>query len=276
MVSIIIVTHNSENVLDLCLQSVDKQTVKASRVTIVDMASNCTKYITKHQCVPHIDVILNKRNLGYCVGNNIATERAVVDSRYILFLNPDAFLSPSFLEKALQFMEKAKEKNTGILSGKILKYNLSSKEATQILDSAGIFQTWYGKWFDRGQGQYDHGQFDTDNTGSVVPAVCGALMLCRTDALIAAKLDDGEYFRESFFMYKDDIDLSLRVRKAGYRVKYNSNLLAWHCRGWQKRSRMSKNAKLLSASNELVINRELSLIKYSYSLTKLALVKLGL
>ena len=275
MVSIIIKTHNDFKVLDRCIDCVMQQTEKEYRVIIVDTASSSTDYVEKYIGYPKIDVIIDSRDLGFCVGNNIAARKVLDSSQYIFFLNPDAFLSADFLSLSVKLMNSPSMQNVGAISGKMLRYDLANSKATNIIDSTGIFQSWYGKWYDRGQSSVDVGQYDS-LSGEDVPAVCGALMFCRTDALIASQLKQGEYFRESFFMYKDDIDLSIRIRSAGYRIKYFSTLLAWHCRGWQKRSRMSKNAKLFSARNEIVINRELSLIKYSYSLTKLALVKLGL
>ncbi|MCH8191208.1 MAG: hypothetical protein IIC80_07635, partial [Chloroflexi bacterium] len=86
-------------------------------------------------------------------------------------------------------------------------------------------------------GEHDQGQYDYDEA-IAVPAICGALMICTTEALRAVELSAGEYFRRSFFMYKEDIDLSLRMAEAGFEVLYDSGLKAWHCRGWQRRYKM--------------------------------------
>ena len=67
-----------------------------------------------------------------------------------------------------------------------------------------------------GQGEADEGQYD--GMASDVPALCAAAMLCRRDALL--DLDDASgIFDESFFVFKDDLDLSVRLRKRGDRQK---------------------------------------------------------
>lgn len=60
-----------------------------------------------------------------------------------------------------------------------------------------------------------------------------------------------QLFDESFFMYKDDTDLSWRVRRAGWDIVHHPELLGYHCRGWQSRSAMSRKARLLSVRNEV-------------------------
>ena len=172
-------------------------------------------------------------------------------------------------------MKEDKNKNIGILSGKLLQFDLANDQTTYLIDSTGIFQKWYGRWYDRGQGVEDCSQYNNTNGYESVPAICGALMLIRTSALKASKLSQNEYFNNSFFMYKDDIDLSIRVRQSGYDLKYNSNLIAWHCRGWQSRKKMSKRAKYISAKNEYEVNKNIGWIKSVYSRTKILLINLG-
>ena len=77
-------------------------------------------------------------------------------------------------------------------------------------------------------------------------------------------------------MYKEDIDLSLRMKSFGYGVFYVSNLVAYHHRGWKSRSDMPKWRKIMSARNELEINKNRGWIKSVYSRAKITLANLDI
>jgi GT2 family glycosyltransferase len=192
-------------------------------------------------------------------------------AKYVLFLNPDAFLTPDFLEKAAAQMETRSD--CGILTGPLFGYDFARALPTGRYDSTGIFSTWYGRWYDRGQGE----AISKDRYSQVedVPAICGALMFCRKEALESAALE-GEVWDSSFFMYKEDIDLSLRVRSQGWRLLYHPDLIAYHGRGWQTdRGKMSRAARLGSAKNEIKLYWKARLWAHlPYSIAKYTAVKL--
>ena len=73
----------------------------------------------------------------------------------------------------------------------------------------------------------------------------------RREAMIAVVEHGNQLFDESFFMYKDDTDVSWRIRRAGWKVLHHPSLLGYHCRGWQGRKSSSRKARLLTARNEV-------------------------
>lgn len=93
-------------------------------------------------------------------------------------------------------------------------------------------------------------------------------MLCRAQALDEASLHPGAIFDASFFMYKEDIDLSLRLRAKGWRIVLAPELLCHHGRGWQGRRTASYRARYLSVRNELRICLRHRLRGLPYSLAK--------
>jgi GT2 family glycosyltransferase len=105
-----------------------------------------------------------------------------------------------------------------------------------------------------------------------LPAACGALMFCRTQALEEVALAKNQVFDQRFFMYKEDIDLSLRLRGRGWRVARRPDLLCHHGRGWQGRPKMSYRSRYLSARNELLLCWRNGLKGLPYSLLKFAYV----
>jgi GT2 family glycosyltransferase len=116
--------------------------------------------------------------------------------------------------------------STGAVMPKILKWNFNDEEKTNIIDSLGVTTDKYLRFFDHFQGQVDDKQIviPTDIFGFT-----GAAALLRLSSLEKIKYGD-EYFDESMFMYKEDCDLSLRIRLAGFRIMVEPAALAYHDR----------------------------------------------
>ena len=264
-IAVIIVTYASEHVLARCLERLIAQSHRPELIVIVDNRSPEPSYLEAVPGTAPFRLIRLERNEGFCGGNNVGYGLARA-CPYVLFLNPDAFLSERFLEQALGYMQRAENAAVGCLTGTLLGFDLATARPTGLIDSTGIFQSWYGRWYDRGRGA-PATSLDTLRPEDV-PAACGALMFCRTRALEEASVRPGEVFDSRFFMYKEDIDLSLRLRQKGWRVLYVPELLCHHGRGWQGRDRASYRARYLSIRNELRICRRHRLRGLPYSLVK--------
>ncbi len=271
--SVIIVTHNSQKFMPNLMAALDKQTVPADRIILVDSGSNDISYLLPYRERSDVVLVFDQKDIGFCKGNNLGMQQVPANSDYVLFLNPDAFLEEAFLEKAIAMMEDPANSLVGILTGPLLGYDIQSDKPTGKYDSTGIFCTWYGRWFDRAQGTpIDERLY---NKIEEVPAICGALMFCRKKALDSILLRGKEVFDNTFYMYKEDIDLSLRIRRKGWKLLYAPQPAAYHCRGWNSnRKLMPRKFRLCSARNELRIHaRSLSPCAL-YSLAKYAAVKI--
>lgn len=255
------------------MHSLNGQTRQPDQIIIVDSGSENTDYLSCYTAQSNVVLITDAEDIGFCRANNLAMPAVPEHTDYVFFLNPDAILTPTFLEKAIAYMEDIENQNVGALTGKVLGYDINADKPTGKYDSTGIFQLWYGKWFDRGQGQEEKTTLYANEES--VPAICGAVFFCRKKALDTVFLRGREVFDETFFMYKDDIDLSLRLRCKGWDIRYVPMLVAYHCRGWDRdRSKMPKEFRLCSAWNELRIHgRSWAPIPVAYSLCKYAAVK---
>jgi GT2 family glycosyltransferase len=165
-------------------------------------------------------------------------------------------------------MERPENARVACLTGTLLGFDVAASRATGRIDSTGIVQKWYGKWVDRAQGTPWDALAAGRGRPQDVPAACGALMFCRTAAL----QELAHVFEPSFFMYKEDIDLSVRLRARGWRIVYHPDLLCHHGRGWRGRARMSYESRYRSARNELRVCWRNQLRGLPYSLLKLAYV----
>ena len=243
---LIIVTHNSELFISRCIDSIDSQTVSVDRVIIVDSGSDDPSYLEQFQNRPDVTIYL-KDNIGFGAGNNYGLRYIDGSAHYVLFLNPDIILGPDAVERSIESLRRYQ--SAAIVSGRLKGYDFVANSATGLLDSTGSFRTWFGRWYDRGQGSADDQSF---NEVEVVPALCGAFMFCRLEALAEER---PEVFDESFFMYKEDIDLCLRLSKKGWKMIYQPAVVAFHGRGWsQDRREVDYQMRCMASRNEVFLN----------------------
>ena len=176
-VAAIIVTHNSASCLEQCLQALVGQGEKLAEIVVVDSGSDDVSYLqTLNEKYPF--QLIKKNNIGFSRANNEGMSVLHTSVDYILFLNPDVFLPTSFIQSALKISKE--NPLAGIVSGKLLGYNLQESKANGRIDSTGVQRKVYGRWVDRGQGEADHGQYDSPEE---MPALCGALLFCKKEAL---------------------------------------------------------------------------------------------
>jgi len=250
--AVIIVTHDSQQVLPACLAALDAQTTPAERICIVDSGSKNPSYLSGAVESDYVTIIREERNIGFAGANNIGFAHVREWADYVVFLNPDTFLDADFIEQALvSFQELPK---IGIVTGRMLGFDINLMRPTGRIDSTGILRTWYGRWFDRGQGEKDQGQYCDEED---IPAACGALMFCRQTALSEAALAGGSVFDPDFFLYKEDIELCLRLRNRGWGIRYLPGLSAFHGRGWHRqRRKMDVSLRRMAAAGEVLLYRK--------------------
>lgn len=266
--AVIIVTHDSAEVLAPCLQALQGQSLRAVQVCLVDSGSRDPGYLDRLPGGNHVEVLLLRDNLGFAQANNAGYHRLKEGVEYVLFLNPDVLLAPGALARAEQGMRQ--DRGVGVLTGRLLGYDFSTSRPNGRLDSTGIFRKVYGRWYDRGQGEADRGQFARAED---VPAACGALMFCRREALDQVALAGGAAFDPGFFLYKEDIELCLRLRQQGWRIRYDPGIMAWHGRGWRQRSAMSRALRRTAAESELLLYRRHPSPYLLWALLKYVLVR---
>ncbi len=244
-IHIVIVTHNSSEVLPCCLEHLAKQNIPLASLIIVDSGSTDISYLTTLNEKEEFKLILTD-NIGFAKANNLGLKEISAQSGVVLFLNPDTFLTEGFILQAIEVLNE--NSGAAIVSGKLLGFDVKKRKKTGKIDSTGIYRKWYGRWYDRGKGEDESERY---NQPDKIPAVCGALMVCRIDALLRY---NGEVFDSDFFLYKEDIELSLRLRRDGWDLVYDPRLVAYHCRGWEnKRTNIPFELRIMAAKNEVLL-----------------------
>ena len=95
LVSIVILNYNAEKFLDECINSINQTEKINFEIILVDNASTDKSYRGYTQKFPEIKLIENKKNLGYCEGNNVGIRSA--KGEFIVVLNPDTVVTPTWL-----------------------------------------------------------------------------------------------------------------------------------------------------------------------------------
>jgi GT2 family glycosyltransferase len=176
---------------------------------------------------PGITFIWNADNEGFAKANNKALKRASGD--YIVFLNPDTIVPEDCFEKSVSFLKSKGDSGAlGIKmidgSGKFLK---ESKRAFPSPMTSLFKLTGLTRLFPRSRifSKYHLGFLD-ENTDHEVDVLAGAFMIVPKKILEITGT-----FDESFFMYGEDIDLSYRIQKAGFKNYYFAGSSIIHFKG---------------------------------------------
>jgi len=241
-VSVIVVNWNHGRLLKDCLDALLAQEypstgLRASGqldVTVVDNGSTDGSPGWIARCYPDIHLLTFPDNRGFSRAFNQGA--CCTDSPYVLSLNPDVTVRPSFILEMVHAMTR--DERVGMVAPKLLR-----ADDPTVLDSTGLFIDRRRRPYDRGQGKVDRGQYDAQ---PYVFGACGAAALYRR-----AMLDDlalgGEYFDEGFFAYYEDADLAWRAQLRGWRCVYAPRAVATHARGWgdtlRKKGRVAKTAQ---------------------------------
>jgi N-acetylglucosaminyl-diphospho-decaprenol L-rhamnosyltransferase len=265
-VGVVTVTYNSDRFFHTYMQSLSNQTAAPDLVVLVDSGSSQPAFLDRVQTYPLKVEVIRESNVGVCVGNNVGWRR-VREFDYVLFLNPDAFLLPEFIEKATAYMEQ--ERAVGMITPTLLRFDVEQNRVLDKIDTTGVVRNRFGFLVERDQGAPSSALARYSGPNHI-PWLCTAVALGRREAMEAVVEPGEQLFDESFFMYKDDTDLSWRVRRAGWKIVHHPGLLGSHCRGWQDRKSISRKARLLTARNEIKMclkNRSpfilIGLFKYS-------------
>jgi GT2 family glycosyltransferase len=216
-VSVVIVTWNSSGFLDGCLGSLRALARPPAETIVVDSGSTDGTAAAVRERFPEATVLACGENVGYCRANNLGIARTT--RPFVLVLNPDTRLTPSFLDALLPAFD---DPRVGIAGGRLLRFD------GVTLDSAGQELARSRRPLDRGYGEPDRGQYGSDEE---VFGACGAAALYRRAMLDAIADPGGEVFDESFFAFYEDLDVAWRARKLGWRSVYRAGAMGQHARG---------------------------------------------
>jgi len=249
----VIVNWNTVDLLDDCLRSIEADVPPGmtNHTIVVDNASRDGSVEKLRRDWPHVEVIVNDENVGFCRANNQALRACT--SEFVLLINTDARLTEGALARMMACFHADPR---AAIVGPRLEYG------------DGTFQRWTaGQSFSlRTLGNYFLG---LDNLSSRVPAFAGIYLAHDTDvpfrpgwvssavmAIRRTALDEIGLLDERIFVYMDDVDICQRAVDAGWNIWYAADATAVHFMGAStKRTTGKASPEALRALNRWYVRR---------------------
>jgi len=205
----VVVSFNGEAWLAPCLDSLRALDAAGADVaiTVVDNASVDGSLAVLARDYPSVDVLALTENTGFAGGVDAGI--AAADADFYLLLNNDATLEPEALTAMLRTMEEHPECGAASCLVLLPDGRINSTGGTRLGSSYG----------DRDFGR----SRDSAPAAGEIEALCGAAALIRGEALTAVGS-----FDPAFFLYYEDTDLSLRMREAGWTIRFVPDAVAHH------------------------------------------------
>ena len=217
--SVVILNYNVQYFLEQCILSVQRAIGNLdAEIIVVDNASSDDSCAMVTRKFPQITLIQNKENVGFSKANNQAV--AIAKGKYVCILNPDTAVAEDTFLKCLQKAEKLT--NLGAMGIHLLdgtghflpesKRNLPTPFVS-LKKVLGFTKKYYANHI-------------SDKEEGEVQVLVGAFML-----LERSIYKDVGGFDEDYFMYGEDIDLSYKIEKAGYKNYYLGTTETLHYKG---------------------------------------------
>ena len=217
--SVVILNYNVRYFLELCLKSVQAAIRNLdAEIIVVDNHSTDDSCEMVKTLFPNVILIENKGNYGFSKGNNIGVAKA--KGTYVCILNPDTVVAEDTFEILLDCAKSTS--NMGILGCKLIdgKGNFLPESKRNVPTPAVSLKKILGN------SQSYYANDVNENNNSEVSILVGAFMLMKRNLY-----NELNGFDEDYFMYGDDIDLSYRALKLGYKNYYNPTTTIIHFKG---------------------------------------------
>ncbi len=215
--SVVIVSYNVRYYLEQCLRSLYRSSIDGEmEVFVVDNASQDDSLAYLRPLFPQVRYIQNTENVGFSRANNQAIRQA--QGEYVLLLNPDTILCEETLSTCLSFLDTHPDAGaTGVaMYSHNGRFAWESRRGLPTPWTAFCRMSGLGTLFPHSHtfGRYYMRYISRLEVGEI-EVVSGAFFMVRHEALRQVGLLD-----EDFFMYGEDIDLSYRLLKGGWKNYY--------------------------------------------------------
>lgn len=209
-----IITVNYNGLKDTCeLIDTIPSNDPSIEVIVVDNASNKDELSLIKQKYPYIKTIQSNKNLGFAGGNNLGIQEA--KGKYLFFVNNDTIFKEFNIRPLIQRLESSEK--IGVVCPKIrftwgeerIQYAGYTPLSKITVRNESI-----------GFGEIDRGQYDTPHP---TPYAHGAAMLVKREIIEKVGL-----MPEDYFLYYEELDWSMMIRRAGYKIWYDPACTIYH------------------------------------------------
>ena len=227
--AIILVNWNSYELTNDTLQSLYQTSFQDYDIICVDNAStdeSLNQLRTNHN---NVIILTCDQNTGFTGGNNKGMQYAIQQGYvYTLLLNNDVAVESDFLEPLVGALDA--NKNMGAVQPLIYFHH----DRTQIWNAGSSFNQWLGITKTIGYNKKDSQHtYRNQNQGYVsqIDWITGCAFMVKTEVLKKVGL-----LYDPFFIYYEDVDLSFRIKNAGYDLGYAPASVIYHIAGMSHKS----------------------------------------
>ena len=213
-VNLFVLNWNGRDLTLDCLSSLEKITYPNVKIYVVDNGSSDNSVTEIRNQFPDYEIIGLPENYGFARGNNAGFELVKQKADYTIFLNNDTIVDPNFVEPLINAMESnstVKQSTPKIFYADNLDY---------IWFGGGKVSLWAGWIRHLGIRQKDSIQFSFNRNVDYATGCCVCMRTVDFESI--------GMFDESFLMYGEDVDLSLRFRKQGGQILFVPESKIWH------------------------------------------------
>ena len=213
-VNLFVLNWNGRDLTLDCLSSLEKITYPNVKVYVIDNGSSDNSVTEIRNQFPDYEIIELPENYGFARGNNAGFELVKQKADYTIFLNNDTIVDPNFVEPLINAMESnstVKQSTPKIFYADNLDY---------IWFGGGKVSLWAGWIRHLGIRQKDSMQFSFNRNVDYATGCCVCMRTVDFESI--------GMFDESFLMYGEDVDLSLRFRKQGGQILFVPESKIWH------------------------------------------------
>jgi len=260
-VAVVILTWQSRADIGICLEALERALGADFRrsTLVVDNASTDGTADFVAARFPDVELLRAERNLGFAGGNNLGIRRAIArGAEFVYLLNPDAVVSPGFLEPVLAEADLSQQ------VGAVQSLLVLAPDGRRI-DSAGNVIHFLGFGYcDLHQRPVEAAPVEARE----ILFASGAAVLLRVSALQEVGL-----FDERLFLYCEDLDLSWRLLLAGHEIRLAPRSVVLH------RHEFGRNPRkyfLLERNRWIVLAQSLSLRSFLLLFVPLLATEVGL
>lgn len=229
-VSIIIVSYNTADLTVACLESVFASQRVSYEVFVVDNASQDGSAGIIRDKFPQVRLVANEENRGFGAANNQALQEC--SGRYVIFLNPDTTVGPDSFFKMAAYMDAHSE--VGLAGPRVLNPDGTRQDSMST----------------RYPG-HRYGAADLGHLPGEIACVLGACQIASTGLL-----HELGGFDEDFFLYGEDQDICLRIRKRGFEIGFIDDAVIMHHGGQSERGTLPAEVVRKKIRAELLFYRK--------------------
>ena len=216
-----IITINYNGLKDTC-ELIDTLPLENDKleVIVVDNASLQDEASIIEQRYPRVTVVRSSKNLGFAGGNNLGIQAS--HGRYLFFINNDTIIETKNEEQRNNFLQPLIERLESSDKIGMVCPKIRFSWGNHLIQYAGYtpLSSITMRNHSIGFGEEDHSQYDTPHQ---TPYAHGAAMLVKREVINRVGM-----MPECFFLYYEELDWSMMIRRAGYEIWFDPSFTVYH------------------------------------------------